>query len=179
MKPKYFFLLTFIFFCMSANTQNQNKSVSLSITASPFPVEINNAKDFGIIGKISLEFHTSKALSFQGSFYASNTTFFKNNSNNQINSLGFIPSVQYYFFNRQKFNVFGQLGYGFGFEDRTLNSVKLKTVHLPFLGLVQVLITGLIINYIFNFICHILEHTILQLTMNLLRDLQYSLGLIL
>ena len=126
MKPKYFFLLTFIFFCMSANTQNQNKSVSLSITASPFPVEINNAKDFGIIGKISLEFHTSKALSFQGSFYASNTTFFKNNSNNQINSLGVIPSVQYYFYNRQKFNVFGQLGYGFGFEYRTLYSCKIE-----------------------------------------------------
>ena len=107
MKPKYFFLLTFMFFCMSANTQNQNKSVSLSITASPFPVEINNSKDFWVIGKISLEFHTSKALSFQGSFSASNTTFFKNNSNNQINSLGFIPSVQYYFFNRQNLMFLG------------------------------------------------------------------------
>ena len=41
--------------------------------------------------------------------------------------------------------------------------VKLKTVHSPFLRLVQALITGLTINYIFNFICHILEHTILQL----------------
>ena len=77
MKPKYFFLLTFMFFCMSANTQNQNKSVSLSITASPFPVEINNSKDFGVIGKISLEFHTSKALSFQGSFMRQTQHFLK------------------------------------------------------------------------------------------------------
>ena len=32
-----------------------------------------------------------------------------------------LPSVQYYFVNSSKFNVFGHLGYGFGFEDLTRN----------------------------------------------------------
>ena len=126
MKSKHIFLFLFTSFCLSVSSQDQNKLVSLSVTASPFPVEIENVKDFGIIGKISLEFHTSKTLSFQGSFYSSSTTFFDNNSNKKIRSFGLVPSVQYYFFNHSKFNVFGQLGYGFGFEDRTLYSGKIE-----------------------------------------------------
>lgn len=123
---KHLLLFEFIFPFFLGYSQDQNKSVSLSVTASPFPVEIDQSKDLGIIGKISLEFHTSKVLSFQGNFYTSNTTFFENNSNLQMKSFGFIPSVQYYFLNYPRFNVFGQLGYGFGFEDRTLHSGKIE-----------------------------------------------------
>ena len=32
-----------------------------------------------------------------------------------------MPSIHYYFVNTAKLNVFGQLGYGFGFEDLTRN----------------------------------------------------------
>jgi len=126
MIPKHSFLLLFMSFCLFAYSQDQNKSVSLSVTASPFPTKSSENKDIGVIGKLSLEFHTSNKLSFQGSFFTSNNVFFKNDNNHQINSYGFIPSVQYYFLDHPKFNVFGQLGYGFGFEDQTLYGGKVE-----------------------------------------------------
>lgn len=123
---KLLLLFVFIFPFFLGYSQDQNKSVSLSVTASPFPTKSSENKDIGVIGKLSLEFHTSNKLSFQGSFFTSNNIFLKNDSKHQINSYGFIPSVQYYFLNYTRFNVFGQLGYGFGFEGRTLYSGKIE-----------------------------------------------------
>ena len=101
--------------------QNQKGDISLSITASPFPTTNSNRNDFGVIAKAGMEFHISDNVSFQGSFFTSNNVLFNNDSGININSYGFIPSVQYYFLNKPKFNVFGQLGYGFGFEDLIRN----------------------------------------------------------
>jgi len=95
--------------------------MALSITASPFPTTNSDSRDFGLIAKVGLEFHISEKVSFQGSFFTSNNVLFKNDSGTNINSYGFTPSVQYYFVNSSKFNVFGHLGYGFGFEDLTRN----------------------------------------------------------
>jgi len=114
-------LLFLLVVSLSATAQNQKGDIFLSITASPFPTTYSGNDDFGIIAKAGLEFHLSKKVSFQGSFFTSNNVLFKNDSGTNINSYGFIPSVQYYFVNTSKFNVFGHLGYGFGFEDLPRN----------------------------------------------------------
>jgi opacity protein-like surface antigen len=112
-------LLFLVALSLPVVAQNQRGDILLSITASPFPTTNSNSNDFGVIAKAGLEFQISDNVSFQGSFFTSNNVLFKNESDININSYGFIPSVHYYFFNQPKFNVFGQLGYGFGFEDLT------------------------------------------------------------
>jgi len=107
-------------------SQNKKGDISLSITASPFPTTNSDSHDFGIIAKAGLEFHLSNTVSFQGSFFSSNNVLFKDESGVSINSYGFVPSIHYYFVNTAKLNVFGQLGYGFGFEDLTRNYGVIK-----------------------------------------------------
>ena len=114
-------LLFLLVLSLSATAQNKKGDMALSITASPFPTTNSDSRDFGLIAKVGLEFHISEKVSFQGSFFTSNNVLFKNDSGTKINSYGFTPSVQYYFVNSSKFNVFGHLGYGFGFEDLTRN----------------------------------------------------------
>jgi hypothetical protein len=101
--------------------QNQKGNISLSITASPFPTTYAGHHDFGVISKAGLEFQVSDKLSFEGTIFTSNNVLFKNDSGVSINSYGFVPTVNYYFFNKPRYSVFGQLGYGFGFEDLTRN----------------------------------------------------------
>ena len=118
---KHFLSLLLVTATLTSFSQNIKGDISLSLTASPFPTTNSDSHDFGVIAKIGLEFHVSEKVSFQGSFFTSNNVLFKNESGININSYGFIPSVQYYFVNTSRFNVFGQLGYGFGFEDLTRN----------------------------------------------------------
>jgi hypothetical protein len=118
---KHLLSLLLLFATLTSFSQNKKGDISLSITASPFPTTNSNSNGFGVIAKAGMEFHVSENVSFQGSFFTSNNVLFKNDSGININSYGFIPSVQYYFLNKPKFNVFGQLGYGFGFEDLTRN----------------------------------------------------------
>ncbi|MDB4180718.1 porin family protein [Flavobacteriaceae bacterium] len=118
---KHLLSLLLVMTTLTGFSQNKKGDISLSITASPFPTTNSDSNDFGVIAKTGLEFHVSKNVSFQGSFFTSNNVFFKNDSGVSINSYGFVPSVQYYFVNTSRFNVFGQLGYGFGFEDLTRN----------------------------------------------------------
>lgn len=117
---KHYLTLLLVFAPFFGSAQNEKGAVALSITASPFPTS-GDSNDFGVIAKAGLEFHISEKVSFQGSFFTSNNVLFKNESDININSYGFIPSVQYYFVNTAKINVFGQLAYGFGFEDLTRN----------------------------------------------------------
>ena len=118
---KHLLSLLLVMTTLTGFSQNKKGDISLSITASPFPTTNSDSNDFGVIAKTGLEFHVSENVSFQGSFFTSNNVLFKNESGININSYGFIPSVQYYFVNTSRFNVFGQLGYGFGFEDLTRN----------------------------------------------------------
>ena len=118
---KQLIILFLVALSLPVVAQNQKGDISLSITASPFPTTNSNSNDFGVIAKAGMEFHISNNVSFQGSFFTSNNVLFKNESGININSYGFIPSVQYYFVNIPRFDVFGQLGYGFGFEDLTRN----------------------------------------------------------
>ena len=114
-------LLFLLVLSLSATAQNQKGDLFLSISASPFPTTNSDSRDFGLIAKAGLEFLVSDNVSFQGSFFTSNNVLFKDESGISINSYGFIPSIQYYFVNNSRFNVFGHLGYGFGFEDLTRN----------------------------------------------------------
>ena len=118
---KHLLSLLLLFATLTSFSQNKKGDISLSITASPFPTTNSDSNDFGVIAKTGLEFNVSENVSFQGSFFTSNNVLFKNDSGTKINSYGFTPSVQYYFVNSSKFNVFGHLGYGFGFEDLTRN----------------------------------------------------------
>ena len=114
-------LLFLVALSLPVVAQNQRGDILLSITASPFPTTYSGNHDFGVISKAGLEFQVSDKVSVQGSFFTSNNVLFKNDSGVSISSYGFVPTVHYYFFNQSKFNVFGQLGYGFGFEDLTRN----------------------------------------------------------
>ena len=128
-------LLFLLVVSLSATAQNQKGDMALSITASPFPTTNSDSRDFGLISKAGLEFHISEKVSFQGSFFTSNNVLFKNESGTNINSYGFLPSVQYYFVNSSKFNVFGHLGYGFGFEDLTRNDGDIENSALTIFGI--------------------------------------------
>jgi len=97
-------------------SQNTKGDWNLSIVASPYPTETNNKNDFGAIGLAGLEFFVSEKVSISTSFFTSNNALFQNDSQVKIQAFGAIPSVQYYFINKKTYNVFGQLGYGFGFS---------------------------------------------------------------
>ncbi|MCZ4317692.1 hypothetical protein O4H26_01685 [Aequorivita viscosa] len=113
-------------FLMSTFTysQIQKGEMLLSVAVSPYPTTTNNENDFGALGITSIEFFVFKNISFSGSFSTSNNTLFKNNSDVTIHSYGFIPSIHYYFVNKEKWNVFAQTGYGYGFEDQTQGNIQ-------------------------------------------------------
>lgn len=122
MKKLYFITLLLIAF--AANSQNQKGEAIISVAASPYPTTTNNEDDFGALGLASFEFFISNKVSISGSFFTSNNTLLKNNSDVTIHSYGFMPSIQYYFFNKEKWNVFAQAGYGYGFEDQTQGYIQ-------------------------------------------------------
>tara|TARA_R100000988_G_C3975202_1_gene153727 strand:+ start:662 stop:1084 length:423 start_codon:yes stop_codon:yes gene_type:complete len=94
---------------------------------------VSGENDFGVLGIGSLEFFVSEKLSFSGSFFMSNNDLFKNDSGLKLRSYGFIPAIQYYFWNKNKFAVYAQAGYGFGFksDERTgLDNEALRIYNL-------------------------------------------------
>ena len=137
---------------LASFAQNKKGDISFSITASPFPTTYSGNHDFGIIAKAGLEFHVSEKISFQGSFFSSNNVLFKDDSGVIISSYGFVPTVQYYFINKPKFNLFGQLGYGFGFEDLTRNFGAIENSALT------VFSVGAGVNYKLNNKLHLQLH---------------------
>ena len=137
---------------LASFAQNKKGDISFSITASPFPSTYSGNHDFGIIAKAGLEFHVSEKISFQGSFFSSNNVLFKDDSGVIISSYGFVPTVQYYFINKPKFNLFGQLGYGFGFEDLTRNFGAIENSALT------VFSVGAGVNYKLNNKLHLQLH---------------------
>ncbi len=118
-----FYFITFLF-CLTGLAQNQKGEMLLSLAASPYPTTTNNEDDFGGLGLASFEFFVSNKVSLSGSFFTSNNTLLKDNSGVTIHSYGFIPSLQYYLWNREKWNVFAQAGYGYGFEDQTQGYIQ-------------------------------------------------------
>ncbi|MCF6295170.1 MAG: porin family protein [Flavobacteriaceae bacterium] len=152
MKLKNPFLIPLLFLVFLSFSQ-QKGDFAISVTASPFPTQDSYSNDFGLIGKVGLEFFLSNKVSFSGSFFTSNNTVINNDSGITINSYGFIPSVQYYFLDKPKINVFGQLGYGFGFDDLTRESGSIENSALTIFSF------GAGLNYKLN------EKLFLQLTL--------------
>jgi hypothetical protein len=97
--------------------QIKKGDMSLSVRASPFPTTYGDSNDFGVIGLAGFEFFVSNRVSLMGSFFSSNNTIIRNDSDTTIRAYGFIPSIQYYFVNKENFKIYGNFGYGFGFED--------------------------------------------------------------
>lgn len=128
-------LLLFSFlFCITVFGQNQKGETLLSLGISPYPTTTNNKDDFGAIGLGSFEFFVSNKISLSGSFFTSNNTLLKDNSGVTIHSYGFIPSIQYYIVNKEKWNIFAQAGYGFGFEDQTQGYIENSALTVYNLG---------------------------------------------
>tara|TARA_A100001391_G_C5026488_1_gene267198 strand:+ start:462 stop:995 length:534 start_codon:yes stop_codon:yes gene_type:complete len=117
-------LIAFVLFCAILQAQNQRGEMILSVAVSPYPTTTNNEDDFGAIGLASFEFFVSDKVSLSGSFFTSNNTLIKDNSGVTIHSYGFVPSIHYYFVNKERWNVFAQAGYGFGFEDQTQGYIE-------------------------------------------------------
>ncbi|KJJ38696.1 outer membrane beta-barrel protein [Aequorivita vladivostokensis] len=117
-------LIAFVLFCAILQAQNQKGEMILSVAVSPYPTTTNNEDDFGTIGLASFEFFVSDKVSLSGSFFTSNNTLIKDNSGVTIHSYGFVPSIHYYFVNKERWNVFAQAGYGFGFEDQTQGYIE-------------------------------------------------------
>ena len=119
--------LFFVCFCLLGSilySQNNKGEMLLSLAVSPYPTTTNNHDDFGALGLASFEFFVSNKVSLSGSFFTSNNTLIKNNSGVTIHSYGFVPSIHYYFVNKEKWNVFAQAGYGYGFEDQTQGYIQ-------------------------------------------------------
>lgn len=119
MNFKKCFFVFFLSMSIIGYSQSSKGDMSISITASPLTQA--NTANLGLIGKVGLEFFISSNVSVQGNFFASNSNVIKDDNGFNINSYGVLPTIQYYFTNKEKFNLFGQLGYGFGFDDETRN----------------------------------------------------------
>lgn len=121
---KKLLFLSFCLICAIANSQNNKGESLLSVAISPYPTTTNDHNDFGAMGLASFEFFVSEKVSLSGSFFTTNNTLIADNSGLTIHSYGFIPSLHYYFLNKEKWNVFAQTGYGYGFEDQTQGYIQ-------------------------------------------------------
>lgn len=121
---KMLFFVCFFLFSSLIYSQNHKGEVLLSVSVSPYPTTTNGENDFGAMGLVSFEFFVFHKVSLSGSFFTTNNTLISDNSGITIHSYGFIPSIQYYFVNKEKWNLFAQAGYGYGFEDQTQGVIQ-------------------------------------------------------
>lgn len=132
---KYFlFLLMLISSILTTKAQNTKGDTRLSIKASPYPTQTNSEDDFGAIGLFGFEYFISDHVSLSTSFFTSNNGLFQNDSNTLIKAYGIIPSLQYHFLNSKKINVFGQIGYGFGFSNDARTSIEAQALRIYNIG---------------------------------------------
>jgi len=113
--------------------QSAKGDFNLYVQAAPYPTY--EFQDFGLIAIAGAEYFVSQKVSIGTSFFTSNNTLFKGDRGPTIRSYGVIPSAQYYFVNKPSWTFFGQMGYGFGFEDRTRGSVQNSALTVVEVGL--------------------------------------------
>lgn len=75
----------------------------LSVGFSPYLTKTDNYNDFGILALVSFEFFVFEKVSLSGSFFISNNNLFKNSSDVTIHSYGIVPSIHYYFIDKENF----------------------------------------------------------------------------
>ncbi|MFT7071326.1 outer membrane beta-barrel protein [Patiriisocius sp. Uisw_017] len=114
---KFKLLPLFLLVTLLTIGQNEKGDWNISISASPYPTQTDGQDDFGFLGLAGMEFFVSEKVSLGGSFFTSDNSALQNDSNVTIKSYGFVPSLQYYFINKAKWNVYGHAGYGFGLDD--------------------------------------------------------------
>lgn len=102
-----------------ANAQHEKGDISVGLLAAPLTTD--GQDDLGVISKLNAEFFVSSKFSFSSHFFISNNTLFRDQFENREarHSYGILATGQYYFINKEKWQAFGQLGYGFGFDDTT------------------------------------------------------------
>ena len=120
---KLLFSILFLITFNSAYSQYKKGDVSLSIQGAPFITQ-DGPDDVGLMGLATAEFFIIPKLSAGISFFTTNNTVLENKSGTTIHSYGVVSSLQYYAFNKDKFNVFAQIGYGYGFEDLTRGYIE-------------------------------------------------------
>lgn len=127
--------LTLLFSTLAVTAQYKKGDARLSIKVSPYFTQTTSEDDFGAIGLIGLDYFISDRVSMSTSFFTSNNSLFQNDSNISINAYGVIPSIQYHFLNLEKVNLFGQLGYGFGFSSDGRTQIDNQALRIYNIGI--------------------------------------------
>ena len=123
-----------VFFYQNGFAQLEKGDQLLSATVAPYPTTTNGEKDFGVIAKVDSEFLVSNRLAIVTSAFYSNNTTFDNASGVTFNAFGIIPSLQYYIVHKEKWNIAGFAGYGFGFTDRSFRDSQNSAITVTTLG---------------------------------------------
>lgn len=126
-------LLFIILLSYTGFTQNQKGDISVQIQAAPF-LTLGDSKDFGLISLAGVEFFASPKFSIATNLFMSNNTVIKNDSGREIQSVGLLTSGQYYFLDKEKWNLFGQAGFGFGMADYKTLPIDNQTLFIANLG---------------------------------------------
>ncbi|WP_299208200.1 outer membrane beta-barrel protein [uncultured Dokdonia sp.] len=134
MKSQRIVLLISLFLSCTVFAQLEKGDQLFSIAFAPYPTTSNGEKDFGVIAKADAEFLFTNRFSLVTSAFYSNNTTFNNASDISFNAFGVIPSLQYYFVNKEKWTVYGLVGYGFGFTDRSFRSSENSAITVGALG---------------------------------------------
>lgn len=121
----FFWTIFFIFNCHIVSAQLQKGDKILSFSAAGFPTQaIQEQNDIGLILKLNAEFMMGNRWSFATQGFYSNNVTFRNEGGLSLNAAGVIPTLQYYFINNPKWQLYANGGYGFGFTDRSFRSAQ-------------------------------------------------------
>lgn len=135
MKNRIFFCtLLCLFIYQNGFSQLEKGDQLFSATFAPYPTTSNGEKDFGIIAKVDAAFLVTNRLSFVTTGFYSNNTAFDNASGISYNAFGVLPSLQYFVINKEKWSVYGLVGYGFGFTDRSFRGSQNSAITIATFG---------------------------------------------
>lgn len=114
MKKVYLVIILICFSVANQAQEPQKGRIKLSLSGIPV-IDWNNGY-YGFAIKPGIEYFVTDNLSIHNDFfYHFQTGLYVDEVKSKSNTIGFIPSIRYYFsFNNKKWIVFGQAGIGFG-----------------------------------------------------------------
>lgn len=118
------FLILFIASITLTNAQINKGDIAVFAMASPFPSTQLNENDFGLISAVGVEYYFSPKLSLATQFIASNNTLFVNNSKISLPTVGIVPTLQYYLYQKSNFNINTSIGLGFANQKDKFNNLQ-------------------------------------------------------